>query len=163
MFAYHAPAFASFRRTMTVLAGAAACSATLALTPMPAHADDYDAAIQDIQKTMGGVPSFIRQFPKAGLPGAWSELKSIEFSDKTALPPKTKALISLAVAAQIPCSYCIWADTQSARQAGATDEEIQEAVALAALTRHWSTVLNGMQVDFETFKKEVGGEMSAAK
>ncbi|WP_445206894.1 carboxymuconolactone decarboxylase family protein [Aminobacter sp. Piv2-1] len=148
---------------MTALAGAAACSATLALTPMPAHADDYDAAIQDIQKTMGGVPSFIRQFPKAGLPGAWSELKSIEFSDKTALPPKTKALISLAVAAQIPCSYCIWADTQSARQAGATDEEIQEAVAMAALTRHWSTVLNGMQVDFETFKKEVGGEMSAAK
>jgi hypothetical protein len=36
-------------------------------------------------------------------------------------------------------------------------------VAMAALTRHWSTVFNGMQVDFETFKKELGGEMSAAK
>lgn len=78
------------------------------------------------------------------------------------MPAKTKALISLAVAAQIPCTYCIWADTQSARLAGATDEEIREAVAMAALTRHWSTVFNGMQVDFETFKKELGGEMSAA-
>jgi hypothetical protein len=33
---------------------------------------------------------------------------------------------------------------------------------MSALTRHWSTVLNGMQIDFDTFKKEMGGE-SAAK
>ena len=45
---------------------------------------------------------------------------------------------------------------------GASDQEIQEAVAMSALTRHWNTMLNGMQVDFDTFKKEMGGE-SAAK
>lgn len=33
-----------------------------------------------------------------------------------------------------------------------------EAVAQAAFTRHWSTVLNGMQIDFETFKSEFGGD-----
>ena len=33
---------------------------------------------------------------------------------------------------------------------------------MSALTRHWSTFLNGMQVDFDEFKKEVGGEMVAA-
>jgi alkylhydroperoxidase/carboxymuconolactone decarboxylase family protein YurZ len=49
-------------------------------------------------------------------------------------------------------------DTQNARRAGATDEEIQEAVAMSALTRLWSTVFNGMQIDFEQFKKEMGGE-----
>jgi AhpD family alkylhydroperoxidase len=76
------------------------------------------------------------------------------------LDPKVKALISLAVAAQIPCDYCIWADTNSARQAGATDAEIAEAVAIAALTRHWSTIFNGLQVDLETFKREMGGEMA---
>ncbi|RUW95844.1 carboxymuconolactone decarboxylase family protein [Mesorhizobium sp. M2A.F.Ca.ET.037.01.1.1] len=107
---------------------------------------------------MGGVPSFVKQFPKAGLPGAWAEVKAIELSDKTALTPKEKSLISLAVAAQIPCSYCIWSDTENARHAGATDQEIQEAVAMAALTRHWSTIFNGMQVDFDQFKKEMGGE-----
>ena len=75
----------------------------------PAQADDtYDAAIKDIESTMGGVPSFIGQFPKAGLPGAWAEVKALELSDETALPPKVKSLISLAVAAQIPCTYCIW-------------------------------------------------------
>jgi hypothetical protein len=45
-----------------------------------------------------------------------------------------------------------------ARQADATDQEIQEAVAAAALARHWSTIFNGMQVDFQTFKKDLGGE-----
>ncbi|MCA0045372.1 carboxymuconolactone decarboxylase family protein [Mesorhizobium sp. B283B1A] len=125
------------------------------------YADDYDVTIKDIQSTMGGVPSFVKQFPKAGLPGAWAEVKAIELSDKTALPPKIKSLISLAVAAQIPCNYCnycIWSDTQDAKRAGATEEEIQEAVAMSALTRHWSTIFNGMQVDFETFKKEMAGQ-----
>ena len=140
------------------LLAAAACALTLTLAAAPACADDYDATIKDIQSTMGGVPSFVKQFPRAGLPGAWAEVKAIELSDKTALPPKVKSLIALAVAAQIPCTYCVWSDTQDAKRAGATDEEIQEAVAMAALTRHWSTIFNGMQVDFETFKKEMGGE-----
>jgi AhpD family alkylhydroperoxidase len=107
----------------------AAATCVLTLVAAPSHADEYDATIKDI-----------------------------ELSDKTALPPKVKSLISLAVAAQIPCNYCIWSDTQDAKRAGATDEEIQEAVSMAALTRHWSTIFNGMQVDFETFKKEMGGE-----
>ena len=143
-------------RSASLIAVAGAFAAALASTP--ARADDYDATLKDIQSTMGGVPSFVKQFPKAGLPGAWAEVKAIELSDKTALTPKEKSLISLAVAAQIPCSYCIWSDTENARHAGATDEEIQEAVAMAALTRHWSTIFNGMQVDFDQFKKEMGGE-----
>ena len=53
-------------------------------------------------------------------------------------------------------------DTMSAREAGATDEEIREAVAMAALTRHWSTILNGMQIDFEGLKREFSGEEAAA-
>ncbi len=144
----------SFRHAF--LLPAAAC--VLSLSAAPALADDYDATIKDIQSTMGGVPSFVKQFPKAGLPGAWAEIKAIELNDKTALPPKVKSLISLAVAAQIPCNYCIWSDTQDAKRAGATDQEISEAVAMAALTRHWSTIFNGMQVDFDTFKKEMGGQ-----
>ncbi|MDG4883847.1 MULTISPECIES: carboxymuconolactone decarboxylase family protein [unclassified Mesorhizobium] len=143
-------------RSASLLA-AAGVLATM-LTSAPASADDYDAAIKDIQSTMGGVPGFVKQFPKAGLPGAWAEVKAIELSDKTALSPKVKSLISLAVAAQIPCSYCIWSDTENAKRAGATDEEIQEAVTMAALTRHWSTIFNGMQVDLAQFKKDMGGE-----
>src|SRR5437867_10419898 len=100
-------------------------AAGFALAPIASHADEMspDQVYADIQKTFGSVPTFIKQLPKAALAGAWQEEKDLELSDKTALPPKTKALISLAVAAQIPCQYCIWADTQTAKQLGATDEE----------------------------------------
>ena len=37
---------------------------------------------------------------------------------------------------------------------GATEKEIQEAVASTIDTRHWSTILNGHSVDFEEFKTE---------
>jgi hypothetical protein len=35
--------------------------------------------------------------------------------------------------------------------------EIQETAAVSALRRNWSTVYNGMRIDLERFKKEVGG------
>jgi AhpD family alkylhydroperoxidase len=138
----------------------AAALVSLALSIPAAQAEDLttpEGALVDIQKTFGGVPSFVKAFPKSAMAGFWLEEKQLELSDKTALPIKTKALISLAVAAQIPCTYCIWSDTMTAKQAGATDEEIAEAVAMAGLTRNASTMLNGLQVDFEQFKKEMGG------
>ncbi len=146
--------------TVTRFASCLTVVASLALVPQLARADDVsakaDAAYAEIQQMFGAVPTFVKQLPKAAVAGAWEEEKDLELSDKTALPPKTKALISLAVAAQIPCNYCIWMDTKTAKQFGATDEEIGEAVALAALTRHWSTLFHGLQVDFEQFKKEMG-------
>jgi AhpD family alkylhydroperoxidase len=125
---------------------------------LPASADDaaYNAALQDIEQTLGFVPTFMRQMPKAGFPGAWQQLKGLEFSEDTALDAKTKALIELAVVSQIPCQYCIWADAAAAKAAGATDEEIGEAVAVAATGLYWSTMLNGLQVDLPTFKAEFG-------
>jgi AhpD family alkylhydroperoxidase len=149
-----------------ILTGLAFLVAGSTLPAGPASAEDAtasaEAAYKDMEQTVGGVPSFMKMFPKAGVAGAWAEVKAIEFSKDTALSPKEKSLISLAVAAQIPCEYCIWADTKAAREAGATDEEIAEAVTMAALTRHWSTIFNGFQVDFETFKKEMGGEAPTA-
>jgi AhpD family alkylhydroperoxidase len=66
-------------------------------------------------------------------------------------------LIGLAVASQIPCSYCVYFHTVSAKATGATDEEIKEAVAQGAMVRHWSMVINGAQIDLEEFKKEFQG------
>ena len=60
-----------------------------------------------------------------------------------ALDAKTKQLIGLGVAAQIPCAYCVYALTMGARAAGATDAQIKEAIATAALVRFRSTMLNG--------------------
>ena len=60
-----------------------------------------------------------------------------------ALEAKTKQLIALGVAAQIPCAYCVFAHTKAAKAAGATDAQIKEAIATAAVVRFNSTMLNG--------------------
>jgi AhpD family alkylhydroperoxidase len=112
------------------------------------------ATYADIEKTLGTVPSFFKMFPEAGIAGAWAEFKSVQLNPKTKLDGKTKELIGLAISAQIPCQYCIYFHTQAAKANGAGDEEIGEAVAMSAIVRHWSTVLNGMQVDLSGFKRE---------
>lgn len=160
--------FADARRTphgvfRGVFVSAVICAGLFASGPALADPTDsapsgIEATYKDIEQTIGNMPSFLRRFPKAALPGAWAEVKALQFSNDTALPPKVKALISLAVSAQIPCRYCIWEDTESAKRAGATEDEINEAIVIAAVSRHWSTVFNGMQLDFETFKKELGGD-----
>lgn len=135
---------------------------SLAAMTAPSFAEELTtsqaATYKEIEGMFGKVPEFVKKFPKAGIVGAWEETRSLELSENTALPPKTKSLIALAVAAQIPCEYCIYADTIAAKNAGATDEEIAEAVGMAALTRHWSTVFHGLQIDLAQFKKDVGGQ-----
>jgi AhpD family alkylhydroperoxidase len=121
-----------------------------------AKAEDASAqaTYRDIEQTLGSVPSFFKAFPESGIAGAWAEFKSVQLNAKTKLDGRTKELIGLAVSAQIPCHYCIYFHTAAAKANGATDQEIREAVAMAAIVRHWSTVLNGMQVDLDDFKRE---------
>jgi AhpD family alkylhydroperoxidase len=113
------------------------------------------AARADIAKTLGFVPQFFLKFPEEVLPGAWDEMKSLQLNPNTALPGRSKELIGLAVAAQIPCRYCILAHTEFAKLNGASETEIGEAVAMAAITRHWSTFLNGIQTDETKFRGEI--------
>ena len=127
-----------------------------------ADSTDTKATYADIEATFGSVPTFLKVFPAEGIAGAWGEMKSLELNPKTALSAKEKELIGLAVAAQIPCHYCIYFHTESAKANGASDEEVKEAIAMSALTRHWSTFLNGAQIDMETFKKEYAAMMKYA-
>ncbi|MBV9252125.1 MAG: carboxymuconolactone decarboxylase family protein [Acetobacteraceae bacterium] len=127
-----------------------------------ARAQDSAAAYRDIEQTLGSVPTFFKLFPQEGIDGAWAEFKTIQLNPKTALSGKEKELIGLAVAAQIPCSYCIYFHTAAAKLNGASDEEIREAVAMAAITRHWSTVLNGMQADPAGFRQETDAVLRLA-
>ncbi|MBB3192484.1 carboxymuconolactone decarboxylase family protein [Halomonas cerina] len=108
------------------------------------------------------VPKFFSEtYPEHALQSAL-EARSALRSEEAALDAKTRELIGIAVAAQIPCSYCSYFHTQSAKAEGASDAEIREAVAVAAQTRHWSTVLNGMQYDLEAFKREYDEAMDAS-
>ena len=134
---------------------AAAALGVLALAqPVAAQEAQSQATYRDIEQALGSVPSFFKQLPESAIAGAWAEMKTFQLNPKTQLNGKTKELIGLAVAAQIPCQYCIYFHTAAAKANGATDEEIKEAVVMAAVVRHWSTVLNGMQVDLGGFKRE---------
>jgi AhpD family alkylhydroperoxidase len=116
---------------------------------------DAPSAYRDMEATLGLVPWFFKQFPEPGIAGAWREFKTIQLNPHSALSGKTKELIGLAVASQIPCRYCIVFHTEVARLNGASDAEIHEAVAMASLTRHWSTFLNGTLADETVFRREV--------
>ncbi len=118
----------------------------------------YDKAIQEIRETFGLVPGFFEVVPAHALPSAWENFKQMG-SPACKIPPKYRELLQLAVAAQIPCQYCIYFHTAAARANGATDEEIQEAIAQGAQTRHWSMILQGNQIDFDEFKKELDTAM----
>ena len=154
-------------RSKPVLASAAILAAGLAAAgPLAAQtapqaappAAQASAAARDargeIERALGQVPGMFRFFPDAGIPGAWAEFRDFQMGQATALNGKVKELIGLAVSAQVPCTYCVYFHTRAARLNGATDEEIREAVGMAAVTRHWSTVLNGSGQDLAEFRRE---------
>jgi AhpD family alkylhydroperoxidase len=133
--------------------------------PAPASVDVVDgaSALREAQALLGFVPEFIQKFPSVGRAGAWKQLRDLQLNPKTALTGKQKELIGLAVSAQIPCRYCIVAHTEFAKLNGATAAEIDEAIAMASLTRSMSTVLNGMQVDEARFRRDVDKLVRNAK
>ncbi|MBZ9762135.1 carboxymuconolactone decarboxylase family protein [Mesorhizobium sp. CA8] len=140
-----------------------AAGALLAITPAMAEDASATAAYKDIQATLGTVPDMFKILPDVAVAGAWAEIKGVQLNPNTALNGKTKELMGLAVASQIPCQYCIYFHTLAAKANGASDEEIKEAIAMAAIVRHWSTMLNGSQVDLATFKKQTDDLFAAVK
>lgn len=120
----------------------------------------YQKAIKEIEEQFGTVPVMFKVFPDYALPGAWENFKALS-GPESKIPGKYRELLQLAVAAQIPCQYCIYFHTAAAKAFGATEEEIQEAVAQGAQTRHWSMILQGNQIDFDDFQKEFDSMMKA--
>jgi AhpD family alkylhydroperoxidase len=60
-----------------------------------------------------------------------------------AIPVKYKELIALAVSHTTQCPYCIDIHAGRAREAGATDKEITEAVVVAAALRAGAAITHG--------------------
>jgi AhpD family alkylhydroperoxidase len=137
----------------------------LAVAPPALAQDARDAARarDDIKATLGFVPGFFKVMADAAVGGAWQEMKGLQLNPGTALPGKAKELIGLGVSAQVPCRYCVYAHTEFARLNGASDAELAEAVAVAGVTRHWSTYVFGAQLDEARFKAELERIVANAK
>ncbi|MEK2689266.1 carboxymuconolactone decarboxylase family protein [Bdellovibrio sp. GT3] len=116
---------------------------------------DVNAAHKDMEKTVGIVPNFIKTYAAKGVAGAWNEHKMLSMNPKSPLSPATIDLISYAVSAQTSCERCVYIYSEFAKLHGATEEQMRETVAMAAITRHWSTFLNGLQQPEKDFQREV--------
>jgi AhpD family alkylhydroperoxidase len=130
----------------------------LILAPGYAKAADTtssEAAIAEMKEMIGGVPIELQLYPESAIAAGWAMMKSTDLNENTALPSKVRELIGLAVAAQIPCQYCVYYHIKAAKAAGASQEEIREAVHQASLTRHWSTILYGNQYSLDAYKTEI--------
>ena len=107
----------------------------------------------EMEEAFGTFPVFMKVFPEHLRPAAW-ELMKAWHSPEAAIPAKYSELIAIGAASQIPCNYCVYYHTEMAKMLGATEAEIQEAVAKSAEVSHWSTVINGAGIEFEEFKAE---------
>jgi AhpD family alkylhydroperoxidase len=104
---------------MVTLTAAAALGVAVLVQMASAEDSAAQATYRDIEQTLGSVPTFFKMFPEVGIAGAWAEFKSVQLNPNTKLNGKTKELLGLAVAAQIPCQYCIYFHTAAAKLNGA--------------------------------------------
>jgi AhpD family alkylhydroperoxidase len=109
---------------------------------------------KEIEKMFGLVPSMFRSIPDSSLELEWKLFKRIQFEEGP-IPNKYRELIGVAISAVMKCRYCSFFHTEIAKLNGATEAEIEDAVHFAKSSAGWSTYINGLQLDYEQFKKEV--------
>jgi AhpD family alkylhydroperoxidase len=143
---------------------ALALIAAFAIHAGPTLADEAaDAAKKDMIATLGPDAAELNVLPDSFFAPTWAQARNLWIDGHYQIPPKYRALISLAVSAQIPCQFCIYADTSDAKVFGASEQEIKEAVMFAAMTRQWSTLMNGNMADLDAYKKEIDAGAAAMR
>lgn len=109
---------------------------------------------EEIEQMFGLVPTMFKSIPDTTLELEWELFKKLQLEDG-AISNKNRELIGLSIAAVTRCRYCTYFHTEMAKLNGATDAEIEEAIHFAKASAGWSTYVNGMQLNFEEFKKEI--------
>ena len=120
----------------------------------------------EIKEALGKVPGFFEQMPDETIESEWKLFQRYVLSDNTAIPPKYRELIGIAVAAANGCWYCSNFHSGVAGLHGATPEEINEANLIAKFSTGWSSYLNGSLYDKAEFMEELGeiaGHLGAKK
>jgi AhpD family alkylhydroperoxidase len=116
---------------------------------------DREMVYRDITATFGLVPTFMKSLPDSSLALEWDLFKRVQLEEGP-IPNKYRELIGVAIAAVTKCRYCATFHTEIARLNGATDAEIEDAVHYAKSSAGWSAYLNGLQVDYDQFRDELG-------
>ncbi|MTI31614.1 carboxymuconolactone decarboxylase family protein [Xanthovirga aplysinae] len=109
---------------------------------------------KEIENLLGIVPTKYKNMPDRYLEAELMLMKN-KTREESPIPEKYRELIGLAVAAVINCKYCNFYHSEKAKMHGVTKEEIEDALQLVKSTVGWSSYLNGSQMDFDLFKKEM--------
>ncbi len=109
---------------------------------------------EDIRSTFGLVPVMFESIPDDSIEAEWRLFKHLQLEDGP-VPNKFRELIGLGIAAATRCRYCAFYHTEVAKLFGASEAEIEAAMHYAKTVAGWSTYVNGLQVDFDRFRREV--------
>ena len=99
--------------------------------------------IPNFWKTMANSPETLER--------PWRSLQQV--MKKGALAPEIKELIYVAVSITNACEYCIKSHTLAAKKKGATDEMINEMIAIVGMANETNRLVEGYQVEVDDFLK----------
>ena len=99
--------------------------------------------IPNFWKTMANSPETLER--------TWRSLQQV--MKKGALATEIKELIYVAVSITNACEYCIKSHTLAAKKKGATDEMINEMIAIVGMANETNRLVEGYQVEVDDFLK----------
>ena len=99
--------------------------------------------IPNFWKTMANSPETLER--------TWRSLQQV--MKRGALAPEIKELIYVAVSITNACEYCIKSHTLAAKKKGATDEMINEMIAIVGMANETNRLVEGYQVEVDDFLK----------
>lgn len=115
-----------------------------------------EETLREVEKTLGIVPTFIRELAhdSVALEHSWALVKKFILGESL-IPAKYRELMGIAVAAAVHCRFCVTFHSAVAKLFGATEEEIKEAAFLAKHTVGWSAFVDGRLADIGQLEKEL--------
>ena len=104
-------------------------------------------------RQLSEVPNFWKNLANnpETLERTWTSLKQV--MKKGALDPVVKELIYVAVSITNGCEYCIKSHSLAAKKKGATDEMLNEMIAVVGMANETNKLVEGYQVEVDEIYK----------
>lgn len=113
-----------------------------------------EEVFKEIEQMFGLVPGMFKALPESTIELEWNLMKRVQM-DEGPIPNKYRELMGVGIAAISKCRYCSYFHTEMAKLNGATEAEIEDAIHYAKSSAGWSTYINGLQLDYDQFTKEI--------
>ena len=109
--------------------------------------------VQEMEEALGKVPDWMKPIADPASDHSWGIFRDLTLGE-TELSPREKALVGVGAAAAMQCPYCTYFHKEEARFADVTESELEETVNVAGVTRYFSTLLHGNEIEEADFAAE---------